>query len=156
MQYTARFHGLATQQGLRIITCCYDLIPVLFPHYCVGEVAKRFTEYFLDLSWGSEAVLCISEQTRRDYTELCSALGAPRRKSIVIPMGDNIPTGDDVLSEPVLAATTQPFILFVSTIERRKNHEVLYRAYHLLARQGKVKSLPKLVFVGMPGWGVAT
>jgi len=44
--------------------------------------------------------------------------------------------------------------LFVSTIERRKNHEVLYRAYHLLARQGKAQSLPKLVFVGMPGWGV--
>ena len=55
---------------------------------------------------------------------------------------------------PVQAATKQPFILFVSTIERRKNHEVLYRAYHLLARQGTIESLPKLVFVGMPGWGV--
>lgn len=47
-----------------------------------------------------------------------------------------------------------PFILFVSTIERRKNHETLYKAYHLLCRAGLKDKLPKLVFVGMPGWGV--
>jgi hypothetical protein len=69
-------------------------------------------------------------------------------------MGDNIPYGDEAPGEQVLAATKQPFILFVSTIERRKNHEVLYRAYHLLARKGCIKALPRLVFVGMPGWGV--
>ena len=45
------------------------------------------------------------------------------------------------------------FILFVSTIERRKNHETLYRAYTRLVDKG-VENLPKLVFVGMPGWGV--
>ena len=154
MPYTRRFYEMATKGGLRIITCCYDLIPVLFPQYCVGEVAQRFTEYFLELSWGSEAVLCISEQTRRDYIQLCDELGAPNRKSVVIPLGDNIPSGITGVGEEVLAVASAPFILFVSTIERRKNHEVLYRAYHLLARRGLSKSLPKLVFVGMPGWGV--
>ena len=153
-QYTERFYALSKKQGLRIITCCYDLIPVLFPQYCVGEVAKRFTEYFLQLSWGSEAVLCISEQTRRDYAQLCDELGAPNRKTVVIPLGDNIPTGSAGIGDEVRVVTQTPFILFVSTIERRKNHEVLYRAYHLLARRGLLKLLPKLVFVGMPGWGI--
>ena len=155
MPYSREFYKMAKRQGLRIVTCCYDLIPVLFPHYCVGEVAKRFTEYFLDLSWGSEAVLCISEQTRRDYESLCALLGAPMRETVVIPLGDNIPKkADSSLSDEVLAASKEPFILFVSTIERRKNHEVLYRAYHLLARQGGIDRLPKLVFVGMHGWGI--
>jgi glycosyltransferase involved in cell wall biosynthesis len=154
MPYTRHFYEMATKGGLRIITCCYDLIPVLFPQYCVGEVAQRFTEYFLELSWGSEAVLCISEQTRRDYIQLCDQLGAPSRKSVVIPLGDNIPSSTTGVGDQVLSVARTPFILFVSTIERRKNHEVLYRAYHLLARRGLSKLLPKLVFVGMPGWGV--
>jgi glycosyltransferase involved in cell wall biosynthesis len=154
MPYSSRFHEMATKSGLRIITCCYDLIPVLFPQYCVGEVAKRFTEYFIDLSWGSEAVLCISEQTRRDYVQLCEQLGAPSRKTVVIPLGDTIPSGMTGVGEEVLSIARAPFILFVSTIERRKNHEVLYRAYHLLVRRGLSAGLPKLVFVGMPGWGV--
>jgi glycosyltransferase involved in cell wall biosynthesis len=152
--YTRRFFELAKQQGLRIITCCYDLIPVLFPQYCVGEVAQKFTEYFLELSWGSEAVLCISEQTRRDYAQLCQELGAPIRRTVVIPLGDNLPSGDSNIGEHVRSVTEIPFILFVSTIERRKNHEVLYRAYHILARRGLSKVLPKIIFVGMPGWGV--
>jgi glycosyltransferase involved in cell wall biosynthesis len=41
----------------------------------------------------------------------------------------------------------------VSTIERRKNHETLYRAYTRLVEAGEA-NLPLLVFVGMPGWGV--
>jgi len=44
--------------------------------------------------------------------------------------------------------------MFVSTIERRKNHVALYQAYHLLCAQGHRDDLPTLVFVGMPGWGV--
>ncbi|HEN3572652.1 TPA: glycosyltransferase, partial [Yersinia enterocolitica] len=40
-----------------------------------------------------------------------------------------------------------------STIERRKNHETLYKAYINLIEE-KCENLPILVFVGMPGWGV--
>jgi glycosyltransferase involved in cell wall biosynthesis len=153
--YTRQFHELTKKQGLRIITCCYDLIPVLFPQYCVGDVAQRFTEYFLELSWGSEAVLCISEQTRRDYVRLCDELGAPVRRTLVIPLGDNLPSGNSAISEQVRSACQSPFILYVSTIERRKNHEVLYRAYHILQRRGpSTAALPKIIFVGMQGWGI--
>jgi glycosyltransferase involved in cell wall biosynthesis len=152
-EYSQRFHEMARKRGLRIISCCYDLIPVLFPQYCVGEVAKRFTEYFIGLCWGSEAVLCISRQTQRDFVQLCRKLGAPDRPTAVIPLGDNVPVAGGETSDTVKAICRRPFILFVSTIERRKNHEVLYRAYHRLARQGRANDLPQLVFVGMPGWG---
>jgi glycosyltransferase involved in cell wall biosynthesis len=47
-----------------------------------------------------------------------------------------------------------PFILFVSTIERRKNHDVLLKAYARLVEDGHKAILPRLVFVGMRGWGV--
>lgn len=152
--YSAEFYKIAATKDIKLITCCYDLIPVLYPQYCVGDVASRFKEYFNMLAWGSAAVLCISEQTKRDYDALCVQIGAPLRPSIVFPLGDNVPASVGEMSAEIVALTQMPYILFVSTIERRKNHEVLYRAYHLLAQAGYRAILPKLVFVGMPGWGV--
>ncbi|MOA15507.1 D-inositol 3-phosphate glycosyltransferase [compost metagenome] len=67
--------------------------------------------------------------------------------------GDILQQKSPVTSMEVLSLLQKKFILFVSTIERRKNHEVLYRAYTRLINKG-VKDLPLLVFVGMPGWGV--
>ena len=45
-------------------------------------------------------------------------------------------------------------MLCVSTIEARKNHEVLYNAWdRLVAKHGD--EFPQLVIVGMVGWGVS-
>ena len=153
--YTAEFFNLSKKHGLKIITCCYDLIPVLFPQYCVGDVANRFKMYFNQLTWGSSALLCISQKTQQDYISLCKKMGSPILPTCIIPLGDSIPSDVGDVSPEIQKLSEEPFILFVSTIERRKNHEVLYRAYHLLCMAGHKKLLPKLVFVGMAGWGVS-
>lgn len=152
--YHTEFYRLSKISGLKIITCCYDLIPILFPQYCVGDVASRFKSYFDLVNWSSSAVLCISKQTQNDLLNLWDESGASPRLTKVIPLGDNVPSGNGSISSQVREVRGSPFILFVSTIERRKNHETLYKAYHLLCRAGLKDKLPKLVFVGMPGWGV--
>jgi glycosyltransferase involved in cell wall biosynthesis len=152
--YIDQFYYLKKKLNIKIITCCYDLIPVLYPQYCVGHVAAGFKEYFGKLSWSSSAMLCISNQSRDDYKELVRRIGAPEIPSVVIPLGDNVPNSEGEISREIYRIAEKPYILFVSTIERRKNHEVLYRAYHLLAKAGHAEKLPKLVLVGMPGWGV--
>ncbi|BAI97869.1 hypothetical protein Sj15T_22800 [Sphingobium sp. TA15] len=152
--YIDKFYELKKRMGIRIVACCYDLIPVLYPQYCVGHVAAGFKEYFGKLSWSSSTMLCISNQSRKDYRELVRRIGAPEIPSVVIPLGDKVPDAEGEISTQIRRLADKPYILFVSTIERRKNHEVLYRAYHLLAKAGHADKLPKLVFVGMPGWGV--
>jgi glycosyltransferase involved in cell wall biosynthesis len=153
--YYRHFHHLRKHLGVRVVSCCYDLIPVLYPQYCVADVASRFTAYFLDVAEGSELTLCISRQSERDLLALLDRTGGRAVPTHVFPLGDNVPEGNGEVGEAVAAVLAQPFILFVSTIERRKNHEVLYRAYHLLAQAGRCDELPRLVFVGMQGWGVA-
>lgn len=148
------FYNLKKIRGVNIICCCYDLIPIIYPQYCVGDVAAKFQEYFTNITWSSSAILCISERTRNDYKCLVERLGLPQIPTKVIPLGNNLPEDGDVIGPEVERILTQPFILFVSTIERRKNHEVLYRAYHLLRQEGHSATIPRLVFVGMPGWGV--
>jgi glycosyltransferase involved in cell wall biosynthesis len=151
--YHKKLHTLRKDVGIRIITCCHDLIPVLYPHYCAGDVSNYYKQYFLDLAWGSDAILCVSKQSERDLKQVLEEVGAPPPRTCVITHGDNVPAGSGDISKQVAEIARAPFLLFVSTIERRKNHAVLYSAYHLLCEAGKREVLPKLVFVGMPGWG---
>lgn len=154
--YYKYFYDLRMTHGMKIVTCCYDLIPVLYPQYCVANVASKFTSYFLEIADGSDLVLCISKQSEKDLNLMLETTGGARPATYVFTLGDRIPEmSSDALSAEVARLCKGKFILFVSTIERRKNHEVLYRAYHLLCKQGKGVNLPTLVFVGMQGWGVS-
>lgn len=154
-KYYKEFYNLRKNQKIKIVTCCYDLIPVLYPQYCVGEVSGIFTSYFLEIADASDLVLCISQQSERDFVKLLDRTGGASPQTLVFPLGDNVNSSLSAnVSEDVNSIINGKFILFVSSIERRKNHEVLYRAYHLLCADGKRESLPKMVFVGMQGWGV--
>lgn len=138
--------------AIRVVLFCYDIIPVKYPHLCVGDVAAFFARYFADVAWCADKILCISECSRRDLTELLVQLGTPVPAMEVVHLGcslkDEKPAGSDLADR-----VGDDFILFVSTIERRKNHITLYHAYARLCEEG-VADLPKLVFVGMRGWGV--
>lgn len=140
--------------GFKGLFCCYDLIPVKFPHLCVGDVAAKFGHYFADLAWCADEFVSISECSKRDLLALLQELGTPIPETTVIKLGSHLPASEaDNVSAQTKEAAGDRFILFVSTIERRKNHETLYRAYTRLIDKG-IDNLPKLVFVGMPGWGV--
>jgi glycosyltransferase involved in cell wall biosynthesis len=57
-------------------------------------------------------------------------------------------------SSPVKEVTAGNYVLYVSTVERRKNHEIVYRAFRRLAERYSPAALPRLLFVGAQGWGV--
>lgn len=135
--------------SLKIVGIVYDLIPILYPQYCVGKVASNFDHYLRRMLAYSDMVLTISENSKSDLIKYCehNQLDCPLIN--VIRLGDNILSVDDADTFP-----DGNHILYVSTIERRKNHETIYKAYHYLASKGLGYILPKLIFVGMVGWGV--
>jgi glycosyltransferase involved in cell wall biosynthesis len=141
------------QVGFKVLLFCYDLIPVMFPHLCSGSVAPIFGHYFSGVAWCADKVLCISESSRLDLDAFSEMIGAPHRDTAVVHLGSNITIDDSDIGDEVVDIVRSDYILYVSTIERRKNHEVLYRAYSRLAGEGI--DLPTLVFVGMQGWGVS-
>lgn len=148
---------IAKCYDLVVITCCYDLIPILYPQYCVSDVSSWFKKYLMDMTWVSDGILCISENTRQDYLNFSQNFGLPKRETKVIKLGSSLPPAstEEAISDEVGALLESRYFLFVSTIERRKNHEVLYRAVHLIRKENPDVPLPKLVFVGMQGWGVS-
>lgn len=151
----AKLYLLKKRRNIKVVLFCYDVIPAKLPHLCVGDVAARFALYFSNVAWCADKILCISECSRNDLQALLAELGAPQTPMEVVRLGCDLPKEPvKVLSKEVREVLERPYFLFVSTIERRKNHEVLYRAYTRLVDRG-VKNLPLLVFVGMPGWGVS-
>lgn len=139
--------------NLHVLLFCYDVIPVTLPHLCVGDVASRFANYFSKVAWCADKILCISECSKRDLETLLHQLGTPVPALEVVKLGCQLNDSATALSPALANLVAKPFILFVSTIERRKNHEILYRAYTRLVDKG-VADLPNLIFVGMAGWGV--
>lgn len=148
----AYLHELKKRLDLRIVLFCYDVIPVKFPQLCVGDVASLFGRYFADVAWCADKVLCISECSKRDLAAVLDEIGTPVPELNVVHLGCSV-EGGGTLDTKLAERVGDDFILFVSTIERRKNHITLYHAYTRLIDEG-VENLPKLVFVGMRGWGV--
>ena len=132
------------EAGARTVVCCYDLIPLQLPHLYGAELIVRFERYAELLGSAADTVLCISHYTKQDL------LGFWSRKGVQAPRAVTFKLGSDHVVTPQAPASTaldRDFILFVSSLERRKNHEVLYQAY-VLMKERYPTAPPLCVFVG--------
>lgn len=149
----------ALKQVYRFSYCAilYDLIPVRFPHFVVPGYVEMLTEYFGELLWLADKTLCISEATRRDWLRHAYEVGAEPVPSSVFPLGCDLAAIAAPGSQAELPPALQDkqFALYVSTIEPRKNHRMLYQAWDECIRTRQVDpDRDRLVFVGRRGWAV--
>jgi glycosyltransferase involved in cell wall biosynthesis len=99
-------------------------------------------------------VVAVSEHTRRDLIEICGL--APERVSTVFSAIDEsfkvIDKTDQKLAELKNKYNlNKPFILFLSTLEPRKNIEGLIAAFALLKKKEQYREY-QLVLAGGKGW----
>lgn len=131
---------------------CYDVIPINYPHLVPEEFPERFFEYMGNLLWLSDHIVCISEATRNDLLSFARSLGGANSASTSVRnLGDSIHTID--FKRPASLRETGKFILYVSTIEKRKNHQLLLQVLEAVHAELGDRT-PELVFVGMKGWHV--
>jgi glycosyltransferase involved in cell wall biosynthesis len=152
--YTEQVRGARQSSGVCTFGVLYDLISVLFPQYFAKDFGDRFKRLFLLTAGAYDGLLAISERTADDFRCFCAQHAVACPPIEVIRLGDRLPSPHLSPSTQVATFLDQPFILFVSTIERRKNHDALYKAYHFLRAHRPDIRLPKLIFVGKQGWGV--
>jgi glycosyltransferase involved in cell wall biosynthesis len=125
------------------------------PQYVVASYIDLLIDYFGELFWGVDCVMAISAHSKSDMLAYCARAGLPA------PMADHFPLGAD-LSGKSAAGGTLPavlegkrYALYVSTIEPRKNHRLLYEAWDYCLRHGLIdRERDRLVFVGRAGWNV--
>jgi glycosyltransferase involved in cell wall biosynthesis len=146
-------HSARRRVGFRTILFCYDIIPVMFPHLMSFDARQSFARYFVDVAHTADRVIAISETSRTDFLALMRETQAPQPPVDVVLLGTELDAVEGSMRSPFGEVDASPFVLCVSTIEARKNHQVLYNVWdRLVERHGD--SVPTLVIVGMVGWGV--
>ncbi|MFT8247015.1 glycosyltransferase [Roseomonas sp. BN140053] len=155
------FRGLRAAQrerGLRYIPFLHDCVPLIVPEHCQAEMVRDYARWFAAVGAHAHGFLCNSESTRRDgQAQLAKLL-----PGLDLPFGvvrldadplDGAPPPDPAVLDGLRGFRPgQPYALFVGTIESRKDHLLVFRAWLALIRKLGAARVPRLVCVGQPGW----
>ena len=126
----------------------YDVIPTLMPEFCVPGMIDRFPRFLIDTAWLADAIFCISDCTLSDLRAFY------HRAEVEVSSLRRIHLGTDAVFDASVENTGRElgeFVLFVSSIEPRKNHFFIFSVWQRLFKT-LGDSLPELVFVGSQGW----
>ena len=145
--------ALKQSRGFRYVAMVHDFIPLSFPHFVSPGYDAFLADYFGELMWLADFAMCNSQSTREDWLGFCGGFGVAV-PGHAFPLGCDLPVTPSQTELPS-ALEGKRFALFVSTIEPRKNHRLLYDAWDRCIRSGAVdKQRDRLVFVGRVGWAV--
>ena len=159
--YFLRVRDAKVRFGMRYVPFVHDCIPLIVPEHCAAGLVREFAQWFASLALHADALLCNSRCTladvRRQIAALLPGLDLP---ATVIPLdADPRPALGAAESAAATAqvasrlpATGEPFVLFVGTIESRKDHLLVFRAWRALIARHGAAAVPRLLCVGKPGW----
>lgn len=137
-------------RGPSVITI-HDLGFLIYPHFLTKDAARYYGQIDRAVRH-AEQIIAVSQSTKNDLVRM---LGVPEDKISVIyeaaaPQFQPMDRAAAYQHIQALYDIPEEFILFVSTIEPRKNINGLLRAYRRL--RDDYKLTPALVLVGAPGW----
>ncbi len=152
------------QTGVQVYVFCHDTLPITQPEFFDAVGRAQYRSYFTRAAKAATAFLANSQATAADVRTVMAQLGLAEKPVHVVPLAHEV-LGQPSHSEArppyppprdprVQALEGTPFILSVGTIEVRKNHLRLLKAYQALGQRHGRKTLPKLVIVGREGWKI--
>jgi glycosyltransferase involved in cell wall biosynthesis len=145
---------LKRKVGFRFVMLCFDIIPMMFPHYYKSTDAQAHREYCHRAFPAADLVIFNSRTIEADARAYCDAHGLALAASAVCPLGAD--TRGPVVTEALPGGLERGrYALLVSTIEPRKGHRLVYDTWVKLLEAGiPQRSRFKLVFAGREGWMV--
>ena len=128
----------------------HDMTYFIHPEYLIGWKCRMFQRYIKKTAKRADKILTISENSKKDIPDFCD----PRNPDIAVTyMGvkeaffDSEPATDEILSKYGIEGE---YMLYVGTLEPRKNIPGLIRGYKALPKE--IRSRYKLVITGKKGW----
>lgn len=134
---------LSTVATRRVVTV-HDLTYRRFPELLQRETLENLEREMTREIFRADAVICVSESTRRDLREFY-AIEPSRAVTVLSGLGP-LPSPDGARPLPLPG----DYLLFVSTVEPRKDLVTLIRAFEIARDSGAYGGA--LVVVGKIGW----
>jgi glycosyltransferase involved in cell wall biosynthesis/Flp pilus assembly protein TadD len=156
--YFLSIRQIKLAHGVRYVPFVHDLIPVLRGEFCPTALTQDFISWAIGVFEHADFFFVNSQSTQRDLIRVGAFLGREigAEAICVVPLDadnrkpDTPAARDKPLRRWGLDGT--PFVLFVSTIEPRKNHLRVFEAWIALLKRHGPQRTPKLVCIGHPGW----
>jgi len=131
--------------GARFAILIYDMIPILFPEWSFASSGNEFQHWVETLLPRADFLFTISNATSDDVATYAARHGLTTPPAITIPIGATVSGCLDATAPPL---HPRPYVLFVSTIEPRKNHLGALRIWRDLITRQSPERVPDLVLAG--------
>lgn len=130
---------------------CHDLIPTLRPDMLgAGTSEGRFGSYLEQLVRSGAPAFCASDEAGATLTDHMLKAGIAAPVVYRFPMPSILHETASRMGATSRLEADEPFVIYCSTIEVRKNHILLARIWQQALEEG-VK-LPRLICAGRWGW----
>ena len=137
--------------GMRFSILIYDLIPIENASFVEQQHVVQFRRWLGEAIPVADVVLTISRHSRDALIKWAAQAGCQLPRVEVVELGSGLSDRPLDADEEVISFP-RPFVLFVSTIEVRKNHRLLVRVWRRLLERHGADAIPTLVFAGQIGW----
>jgi len=153
--YGLRVAAAKRRYGVRFALLIHDVIPFTDPDLSHRTFMMGFRRGFQIAIGACDLVFVSSEFCRAAIDKLCRERGWPLARIARIPFGAGF-------AIEAAGAAVRPmewparFVLFVSSIDRRKNHALMLRVWRRLLERHGAAAVPSLIFLGGGGDNVGT
>ena len=152
-RYEEAVASVRHERGVRFAAIVYDLIHLTHPQWVGKGAGMVFRRWLNGVLANAELILTISNHSRSVLASYAAGEGraVPRIEVLSLGVGFRLlpscPIGDRAI-----AKLPSAYVVYVSTLEPRKNHQLLFRVWSRLIEKHGAPDVPSLVFVGRRGW----
>jgi len=141
--------------GIKFAPLVHDLIPIKHESLVEPHHTVQFRDWLRAAIPVSDIVFTNSKHTRTALVTFVAESGWPLPPRVeALEMGSGFRDTLDPLTAGTQTTISLPprYVLYVSTIELRKNHRLLVRVWQRLLERHGTNLVPNLVFAGKIGW----
>jgi len=148
-----KLYPILKANNFLIFNLIYDLIPIYMPQFVQDQVVKNYQSYIKAVYKYSSHTICISKATQKDFLKYKNELNIKKEiQTSVVHLGSDFKKHKiTIKDEKHLSLLAKKYILFVGTIEPRKNHSEVLEAFDLLSKKNPDLYL---IFIGIKGWSM--
>lgn len=149
------FEIIKRKVDIELRLLCHDLIPINYPEFFLSHNTSLFSKYMQRTLKVVDHFYCNSEFTKKELSEYHIKMGCSQPPMTVVTLGCDLYMKKitNNSSDFLKSLMNKPYLLFVSTIEIRKNHNLIYQMYLKLLEDG-AENLPCVYFIGGRGWKI--
>jgi glycosyltransferase involved in cell wall biosynthesis len=149
--YAKHIAAAKQRYGIKFSTLIHDLIPLEYEAFVEHRHVVQFRNWLQQAMPVADVVFTVSDYSRQALIRQAAKAGWPLPRVEVLEPGSGLSDRPTAGQQRAINFPDR-YVLFVSTLEIRKNHRLLVKVWRRLLERHGAAAVPVLVFAGQIGW----